>query len=508
MKVDIVDNAIPAAAEGAIDDTKPMSVDTLAYLADRGDLWDEDSLRKLVNEVLVEREWVDVKGYTRPEFFFGDRERIANEEAGVVLLDWDTGMDGAEALDRTLKERPRDGVFIVTGFDTGSRITQEVAQRFSSSISRIALFRKGEGSVSFLRMVAKFYEMVEAGIILAKRRGTRDEANGQDKPREGELLRVWYATNRRPITEDPLTFSSKREASLRYGRAYVRVLPRTHIPSGWNPLRRFRLNSSRTSFSHFDPIPKDDFYALINADSERRDKDAREFLLFIHGFDVSFQNAIESVAQIAYDIRFPGQIGAFSWPSLGEQSKGAYMADKEVALNSVDVLGEFLTELVAQKSLSRIHIVAHSMGNFLCLQALDRLLVKGYGFDSPFAQFVLMAADVETDWFLQHNFSAVADRITVYSSKQDWALELSREYQQVPRLGLIPPMTFVADCDSIDASVCKTPFLGAGHDYYAESTRLLGDFTLVLQGHPVDKRPALQRHDLKEGYYWELQPMT
>jgi esterase/lipase superfamily enzyme len=507
MKVDIVDNAIPAAV-GEMDDTTPLTSDMLAHLADRNELWDEESLRQLVSEVLVEREWVDVKGYTRPEFFFDDRERIADEEAGVVLLDWDTGMDGAEALERTLKERPGDGIFIVTGFDTSSRITQEVSQRFSSSMSRIALFRKGEGSCSFLRMVAKFYEMVEAGVILAKRRGKRDHESEKEKPHEGELLRVWYATNRGAATEDPLTFSSKREITLRYGRAYVRVLPRVHIPTGWNPLKRFRLNSNRTTFSHFDPIPKDDFYALINAESRKRDKEEREFLLFIHGFHVSFENAIESVAQIAYDIGFPGQIGAFSWPSLAEQSKNAYMADKEVSLNSVDILGKFLTELAAQKDLSRIHVVAHSMGNFLCLQALDRLVLKGHKFDPPFAQLVLMAADVESDWFLQHTFTSAADRITVYSSSQDWALELAKGYQQVPRLGLIPPVTCADDCDTVDTSMCKTPFQGVGHDYYSESTRLLGDFNLVLQGHPVAKRPAVQKHDAERGHYWTLEPMT
>jgi esterase/lipase superfamily enzyme len=505
MKVNIVDNAIPANRIEGIDDTRGMSAEELAKLV-RDAPWDEPDLKNLVEQVVEERDWVDIRGYTNPEFFLADRDRSNSDEGGMVLLDWDTGMDGVTALTETLKERPRDGVFIITGFDLSSRVSEQVAEHFGDSAQRIALFRKGPGSFSFIRMLGKLFEMAEAGSIILGRVGEAPAA--QNALEKAGLSRVWYATNRRPVKQDPLVFGPDRDEQLHYGSAWVRVSSKADIPSDWKIARCFGIGGRRSAFSHADALTKNDFYHFLQAAVETGRGDS-DFLLFVHGFNVPFDAAMESIAQIAFDIHYPGHIGAFSWPSLVEQSKNGYMADKETAVSSVAILSSFLLELAAQPHISRIHVLGHSMGNYLILHALDRIVQRDRGvLNKRIGQLVLIAADVPAGWFKEQAFGTLSDRMTVYSSSTDWALMLAQEYQNELRLGLIPPVTLGKDCDTIDASICKSPFLGGGHDYYTQSTRLLGDYSLVLQGHPVQKRPFLETAKGDGGEYWILKAMA
>lgn len=504
MNVNIIDNAIPAVAVKGLNDAKPLGFEVLQRLLDEVGDWDEPSLKRLVTELLGETDWIDVRGYTNPEFFFADEKRVQEDEGGMVLLDWDTGMDGVTALRETLKTRPNDGVFIITGFDTSSRVSEQVFENFGAFSKRIEICRKGEGeSFSFLRMVGKLYEMVEGGVVVAKH--LLKTSQDATPPKEDGLCRVSYATNRKLSKEDPVQYGNDREAGLDYGFSYARVTPRASIQSNWKIARCFALGKPRSHFVSAERLQRADFFEHLNRLGEVS-ADSSEFILFVHGFNVPFVQAVESIAQIAFDIRFPGQVGVFSWPSLGDQSKNGYMTDKETATGSTKALASFILELSSQTKISRIHILAHSMGNFLLLHALDQLLMGGgERLKERLGQVVLVAADVEATWFLERHFASLTDRVTVYCTNNDWALALAQEYQTHGRLGLIPPVTCGKDCDTVDASVCRTPFSGVGHDYYAGSSRLLADLTLVLQGHPIDKRPAVRPLKGEAGSYWALE---
>jgi hypothetical protein len=140
VKLDLIDNALPAAFVDDIDDSKPSSVDTLKHLSAEQSLWNELSLMNLVQELLNEADWLDIRGYTHPEIFFSDKERVEEAQSGMVLLDWDTGMDGVAALKETIRIRPDDGIFIITGFDVSSRVSEQVMESFKESAKRIAIF--------------------------------------------------------------------------------------------------------------------------------------------------------------------------------------------------------------------------------------------------------------------------------------------------------------------------------------------------------------------------------
>ena len=118
-------------------------------------------------------------------------------------------------------------------------------------------------------------------------------------------------------------------------------------------------------------------------------------LAFVHGYNTSFEDALRRAAQIAYDIEFDGGVFVFSWPAQGRWR--SYLGDR----NTVDLaqvhLKEFLDRIVAETRVGKIHFVAHSMGNMVLLQALDRIVAAGPRF--AIGEIVSAAPDVDRDLF-------------------------------------------------------------------------------------------------------------
>ena len=153
----------------------------------------------------------------------------------------------------------------------------------------------------------------------------------------------------------------------------------------------------------------------------------RDVLLYVHGYRESFETAAASAAQLATGIGFRGAAGLFSWPSGGGTLDYGY--DRESALWSRDGLEDLLTALTQSPSGGRIHIVAHSMGSLLTLEAIRML--RASGGEAAMARLgavVLASPDVDIDFFTRsvERLGPDARKITVISSTNDRALELSR----------------------------------------------------------------------------------
>jgi Alpha/beta hydrolase of unknown function (DUF900) len=93
-----------------------------------------------------------------------------------------------------------------------------------------------------------------------------------------------------------------------------------------------------------------------------------DVLLFVHGYNVAFDDACRRAAQLAYDIKFKGQVVLYSWPS--HNSVLAYSGDEEMVQWSSPHFNAFLKQLLDQEGINHLHIVAHSMGNRLLAGAL------------------------------------------------------------------------------------------------------------------------------------------
>ena len=186
------------------------------------------------------------------------------------------------------------------------------------------------------------------------------------------------------------------------------------------------------------------WYFLIDATAEmdfrqlrdiiaQKGRDTRhDVLVFIHGYNTSFDYAVMVLAQVTHDIQFSGPPLAFSWPSIGSALR--YDDDEANALNSVGAFTDTLQNLIdvqlAQpKNLQgRIHVIAHSLGNRVALRALQTLhnrLRAGY---KPFGEVILAAPDVSVSEFALRLPAAQSrsDRVTLYFCPDDWALLASQ----------------------------------------------------------------------------------
>jgi esterase/lipase superfamily enzyme len=230
-------------------------------------------------------------------------------------------------------------------------------------------------------------------------------------------------------------------------------------------------------------------------------------LVFVHGYNTSFDNAIRRAGQLAYDLGFDGPVFAFSWPS--RERVLSYIGDRETAQLSADALREFIETVVAETKAKRIHIIAHSMGNVALNEALYTLdpatLAK-----LNIGEMVLASPDLDTDLFLR-TFVRLQKRgatSTVYAASSDWALWVSSKLRSRPQLGYIPrggPKRLVAGTDLIDITGVNSDVLSLNHDIYANSPIIIGDLKRLLkegQRPPELRTPELVKIPAAGGVYW------
>jgi esterase/lipase superfamily enzyme len=219
------------------------------------------------------------------------------------------------------------------------------------------------------------------------------------------------------------------------------------------------------------------FYA-INGDVEKADR--KEALVFIHGFNVSFSDAVERAAQLAVDLDVPVPI-LYSWASKGNVRN--YIADLNDVETTVDRLQQFLDELRRRTKADRIHIIAHSMGNTALLRAMQILSLRYASGGGPkFNQIILAAPDIGAAQFRQlaESVARRSARVTLYASSKDLALQASKSLNAEQRAGdSVPSLVIVPGIDSVDVSLLDTDFLG--HGIYAQERSLLNDMFYLLR---------------------------
>ena len=88
----------------------------------------------------------------------------------------------------------------------------------------------------------------------------------------------------------------------------------------------------------------------------------RRVIVFIHGFNNRFDDAVYRFAQIVHDSEVKAVPVMFTWPSRG--SVWAYGYDRESTNYSRDALEQLLQVLSKDPSVGEVSVLAHSMGNW------------------------------------------------------------------------------------------------------------------------------------------------
>ena len=272
-----------------------------------------------------------------------------------------------------------------------------------------------------------------------------------------------------------------------------------------NPEKHFTIASLRLL----------DAGALTTRANGLLEKSARfkdQALVFVHGYNTSFDDALYRAAQIAHDLEFDGLAAMYSWPSRGTYVDYSY--DLNSAARAQTYFIEFLSKIAKETRAKRVHIIAHSMGNRPLIEALRTLQLGGDRVvRSKIGQVVFAAPDVDRDLFAEItaklNFGAGR---TLYASNQDKALILSRQADGVPRAGDVPaggPLV-LNGLDSIDISAASTKWLlSVNHNAYAERSHILKDIQLLMDKgtRPPDVRfPLYKVAETKDGRYWKYTP--
>jgi esterase/lipase superfamily enzyme len=233
-------------------------------------------------------------------------------------------------------------------------------------------------------------------------------------------------------------------------------------------------------------------------------------ILFVHGFDNSFADAARRTAQLAYDLELPVAPMMFSWPSQARATPEGYAKDRTNATWAVTDLREVLKTIAAEAGQRKIHIIAHSLGTEVVSRTLASLAEDGDTTVLARVDVVALAApDIDADTFkrdIAPNLVRASHTVTLYASKHDEALVISKTFNGYPRAGDAGAgLVLFRGIDTVDASEVETDFVG--HSYFGGNRRVILDIAHLIDGVPPPRSGYLQR--TRDGLtYWEFQPET
>ncbi|WP_417308381.1 alpha/beta hydrolase [Devosia sp.] len=325
------------------------------------------------------------------------------------------------------------------------------------------------------------------------------------------LVRIYYATNR-ALTDSPRladVYTGDR-GPVTYGTAEVSI-PDIHVAGALEAPDIFSFDVVEDPDKHvmlraITPADKAATFAAMR--EHLAEKQTNEAFVFVHGFNTSFVDAVRRTAQIAYDMDFDGLPILYSWPSQG--SILGYLADGAVVQLSGRYLTRFLDDVVADTGATRIHLIAHSMGNRALTEALELFALRHAGEPPAFDQVLFTAPDLDAGLFanMVQTIRPAVGRMTLYTSKNDWALRASHQLNGgAPRAGEgTAGIPMPQDIDSIDMSVLGADMLA--HSYFANDTSALTDIlSLFWRDAPPDRRCGMTASPVDTtSAEWSLEP--
>lgn len=349
---------------------------------------------------------------------------------------------------------------------------------------------------------------VMVAAILAGCESSRT-TSAEDTGAVAVIVPVFYATDRLDTgTVNPEKMFGAGRASLSFGLAEVSIPP-GHRTGELESPSIFRLELSPKPTKHVvlqRILPKSEEEFLSALRRRIQVDENRSVLVFIHGSNTTFAEAARRTAQIAYDLDWPGAPILYSWPSYGLFPD--YFADLNNAEWTVTHLEQFLTLIAGRSGATTVDVIAHSMGNQPLMQAMSALAKSSMQNRVHFNQIALTAPDIDADIFrgLARIIQPLADRLTLYASRNDGIIKLSSTVYKASRVGdASQGIVTVAGLDTIDASAVDTTFYG--HSYVGDSRTVLTDiYQLFRNGLPPERRFGLRKAFWQGQPYWVIQP--
>jgi len=309
------------------------------------------------------------------------------------------------------------------------------------------------------------------------------------------MPKVFFATNRNPDRKtNPREFGGKFNPdsfdSLRFGSAQIVGKKIKKLNVAPEKLSKDQDRSQLGSRAVFGELFEDM-------------KKGVDTMVFIHGYNVSFEAALVTGAQI--QTKYKGTKGlnvvVFSWPSDGSMLPIlAYKSDRSDARASAPgfaralmKLEEFLDKVRrGGECKAQINLMCHSMGNYVLRNGIQDVR-KREALPRLFDHIFLMAADEDHDAFeLTHKLAPLPEMggvVHLYFNSGDTALVISDKTKANPaRLGSRGPrcpLNVPGNVNLIDASEVVGGLVE--HSYFVQDSVVKRDVKAVLAGQAADQ---------------------
>lgn len=235
------------------------------------------------------------------------------------------------------------------------------------------------------------------------------------------------ATTRERDARPGTLFNGERASALDYATITVSI-PQKHIPGNieWpaappgDPTANFVVRDE----AYLDGDKA--FVQALNAQLATRPRGSRNVFVFIHGYNTLFAEGLYRFAQVVHDLKAPGVPVLFTWASRGKLRD--YVYDTNSATAARDDL-EHTLRLVLASDADQVNILAHSMGNWITVEALRQIKISGDLKNAGKVGAVFLAApDIDLDVFKSQmrRFGKPKKPFYIVLSKDDKALALSK----------------------------------------------------------------------------------
>ncbi|TNC07668.1 alpha/beta fold hydrolase [Methylobacterium terricola] len=253
-------------------------------------------------------------------------------------------------------------------------------------------------------------------------------------------VEMLVATTRKSATDRGVLFSGERGDAVTYTDLAVSIPPDAIRQPGSVQWPKSLPGNPATDFVALraEPIDRSKVAAWTGRALKRDSK--RHVLVFVHGFNNKFEDAVFRFAQIVHDSGAEVAPVLFTWPSRG--SVLAYGYDRESTNFSRNGLETLLRDLAKDPNVGEVTVLAHSMGNWLTLESLRQMAIRDRRVAPKVRNVILAAPDVDIDLAREafRDMGPDRPRLTLMVSGDDQALAVSRlVWGDSVRLGAIDP---------------------------------------------------------------------
>ncbi len=372
-------------------------------------------------------------------------------------------------------------------------------------------------------------------------------------------LELLYITDRAP-QKDPdagVPYGQERSRSLAFGSTVVRMgedLDWSELEQQSQlPQRTEKIRLQLGTTTELGRFPTEPYGVVVDGPRLRRspgvmrqhqemqDRFSRELarrlaqapsgevLVYVHGFNETFATAAYTTAELCHFLGREDVCTFFTWPASATGNPLiSYTSTTESAAFAVAHLKKTLRAIGRMPGVKGIHVLAHSRGAGLTMDALSQLGVesqaRGTSFFTaiPLRNVVLLSPDLDTDVAAQRIGAGVSDpdlvpdwsvhrdgqgdgfRMTTYASPRDRALLISRLlFRSYRRVGRVRPedmpremQDLLAKWGRFDLIVYEGKKTDAfGHSFFTSNPVVSSDLVQLIRfgkrpGHP--DRPLRQ----------------